>query len=174
MKVIVKGSINLDKLAQKLLEIADHTATKVMQDTGTKINSFSVHEAEVTFKFDVEGVDEPQVMTVEHYEGKPEIFTWLVDAEADTTANNENESLFDAWTVAKAEGKELDFKEIESEYNEADIICEDSESYGDMTKDTYSIVGSKDKLVRVYQGNKLIQEYRLVAKEEKVEETANA
>lgn len=166
MKVIVKGELNVEQLAKKLIEVAENTALKVEQDTGAKINGYSVHEAEVTFKFNVEGMDEPQVMTVEHFKGQPELLTWIVDADADTTANNEDESLFDAWTVAQKEGTVLVFDEIKSEYDDNYLLLEDTEQYGDMSKEVYSFLEGKDKLVRVYQEDRLVQEYKLISMED--------
>ena len=165
MKVIVSGSINIDKLAEKLLEVAENTVAKVQAEQGAKINGYSIHEAEVTFKFDVEGIEEPQVMTVEHHEGSHEVFTWLVDAEEDTASNNEDDSLYDAWSVAQAKGTDFAFNEVDSVYSIIDLeeIPELSESFGDMSKKVYE---HKEgfRVVQVRQNRKLIQEYKLIPK----------
>lgn len=166
MKVIVSGSINIDKLAEKLLEVAENTVAKIEAENGAKINSYSIHEAEVTFKFDVEGIEEPQVMTVEHHEGHPEVFTWLVDADKGTEMSNEEDSLYDAWSVAQAMGEDMKFEEVQSIYSIVDLteIPELSEAFGDMSKKVYEHTGGF-RVVQVRQDRKLIQEYKLVPKE---------
>lgn len=166
MKVIVSGSINIDKLAEKLLEVAENTVAKIEAENGAKINSYSIHEAEVTFKFDVEGIEEPQVMTVEHHEGHPEVFTWLVDADKGTEMSNEDDSLYDAWSVAQAMGEDMKFEEVQSIYSIVDLteIPELSEAFGDMSKKVYEHTGGF-RVVQVRQDRKLIQEYKLVPKE---------
>lgn len=164
MKVIVKGELSVEQLAKKLIEVAEHTANKVEQDSEDKvsINAWKVHEAEVMFKFDVEGIDEPQIMTVEHHAGQSEALTWIIDTDTDTTATNEHESFIDTWTASQVKGEPLVFEEIESEYDDEGLVLEDTEQYADMSKEVYDFIGSDDKLVRVYQEDKLVQEYKLI------------
>lgn len=60
MKVIIKGSMSVNEFAEKLLEVANSTALRMEQENeGVTINGYEIHEAEVTVKFLVEGVDEP-------------------------------------------------------------------------------------------------------------------
>jgi hypothetical protein len=170
MKVQFIGELNVDLLARKLIEIAENTALRLEKEQNVKINGYGIHEAEVTVKYDVEGMEEPQLLTVEHHKGQPEIFTWIVDVDKDETASNEKESMYDAWTVAKAQGKEHQFKEVKSVYNLIDLeeIPELSEDFGDMSKKVYS---HKDgfRVVKVFQNKKLIQEYKLIPKEKEQE-----
>jgi hypothetical protein len=58
--------------------------------------------------------------------------------------------------------------QIVSEYDDADLEEESSEEFGDMSKTLYA---HKDgyKVVRIYQKGKLIQEVKLIPKEEKEE-----
>ena len=47
------------------------------------------------------------LLTVEHNEGQPEVLQWIVDVEKEQLSNNENESMYDAWSVAQAQGKDF-------------------------------------------------------------------
>lgn len=173
MQVQFIGKLNIDAVAKKLIEIAESTIERVEKENeGVKVNGFEVHDAEFTVKFNVEGISDPQVMTVEHHKGHPEMFKWIVNMDKDEAQNNEQESEFDAYTVTKVkEGKELEFKEIESQYNILDIdeIPELSETFGDMSKKVYE---HKEgfRVVQVRQNRRLIQEYKLIPKEDKKEE----
>jgi hypothetical protein len=167
MKVEFVGKLNIDAVAKKLIEIADSTAERVQSENeGVKINGFEVHDAEFTVKYHVEGIDEPQILTVEHHQGSPEMFKWIVNADKDETVNNEDESEFDAYTVAKAQGKEMEFAEIDSIYNIVDLteIPELTEDYGSMSKKVYEHTDGY-RVVQVRQNRKLIQEYKLIPKE---------
>jgi hypothetical protein len=172
MKVQFVGKLNIDAVAKKLVEIADSTIERIEKEQeGVNITGFEVHDAEFTVKLNVEGMDEPQVLTVEHHKGAPEMFKWIVNPETDEANSNEDESEFDAYTVAKAQGKEMEFKEIGSIYGILDLeeITELSEVYGNMSKKVYE---HKDgfRVVQVRQNRKLIQEYKLIPKEDKKEE----
>lgn len=165
MKVIVKGQIKPQELAEKLIEVAQSTAERMEKENeGVKITGFDIHEAEVTVKYHVQGMDDPQVLTVEHHKGHPELLTWIVDMDEDTTANNEDESAFDEWSVAKAQGKEHQFAEIVSVYKDEDLTEESAEHYEDMSKVVYS---HKEgfKVAKIFQDGKLIQEIKLIPKE---------
>lgn len=169
MKVIVKGSLTVTELAKQIIEIAGETVKKVqIENEGVLIKDCNVAEAEVTFKFDIEGQDEPQLMTVTHHEGASEVFTWLVDVDRDkqvSTTNNQDKSLYDPYSVATAQGKDFDFKEIQSEFSDVQLEQESTEEFGDMKKIMYDMEDGK-KLVRVYHKGKLIQEYTLVPKKQ--------
>lgn len=60
-----------------------------------------------------------------------------------------------------AKGEAYDFEEIITEYGDDGLEEIDVEIYSDMSKKVYNIKGTKDQLVRIYQYNKLVQEYRL-------------
>ena len=168
MKVTFVGELNVELLAKKLLEVIENTAIKVQtENEGVKIKGFGIHEADVTVKFDVEGMDDPQLLTVEHHQGHPEVLQWIVNVDEDTMASNEKESMYDEYTVAKANGQDLNFKEIESLYRLIDLEEESREEYSDMHKVVYNHVDGF-KVVKVFQHRKLIQEYKLVPKEETV------
>lgn len=169
MKITFTGkNINVDDLVNKLTEVIVTTSERLEKESKGKtvIESTGIVEADFTIKFKVEGMDEPQVLTVEHHKGQPEMYQWIVNMDEDTIANNELDSMFDDYTVAKAKGEELKFKEIESIYNDADLTEESSEVYSDMAK---IIFNHKDgfKVVRIYQDDKLIQEFKLIPKEDK-------
>lgn len=165
MKIKFVGKLNVDMLASKLIEITESTIERLQKEQEADIEGYKIHEADITVKFDVKGMDEPQLLTIEHHKGHPEIFTWIVDVDKYEASNNEKESMFDDWTVAKAQGKEYQFKEIESVYNMEDLEEDESlyEVFGDMSKRVFN---HKDgfKVVQVFQNDKLIQEYKLVPK----------
>lgn len=175
MKVTFIGELNIEQLAKKLIEVADSTALRVEQENeGVKITGYELHDAEVTVKFNVEGMEEPQVLTVEHHKGHPEMLTWIVDMDNEKESSNEDESQFDAYTVAKVkDGKEPEFKEIESIYNIKDLteIEELTESYGNMSKKVYEHTEGY-RVAQIRQNKKLVQEVKLIPKETKEEQTA--
>ncbi|MGE6629645.1 hypothetical protein [Bacillus sp. NPDC077027] len=166
MKVTIVGEMNVDLLAKKLLEVVENTAIKVQTEAeDAKINSWSITEADVLVKFNIDGVDEPQFLTVEHHKGHPELLHWVADVSKDELSSNEDESMFDEWTVSKSQGQDLQFKEVKSVYNADDFTgVESSEDFGDMQKD---VINHKDgfKVVQVFQNDKLIQEYKLIPTE---------
>ena len=55
MKVIVTGTMDVELMARKLIEIADNTIAKLKEEQDINITGYKVHEAEVTVKFDIEG-----------------------------------------------------------------------------------------------------------------------
>lgn len=169
MKVQITGNnLDIEDVWYKLNEVIDHTISKAQaENKGLFIEGTELVDAEFTVKFKVEGIDEPQVMTVEHHKGTPEIFQWVIDMDNDTEASNKEESMFDAWTASKVQGKDLTFEEINSIYDIMDIdeIPELTEEYSDMSKKVYQ---HKDgfRVVQVRQKRRLIQEYKLIPKED--------
>lgn len=167
MKVITTGGASLSEIFAKLEEVAENSMKKMSEQTDLKILGYEVHEAEVTFKFKVEGMEEPQLMTVEHHVGYPELFTWLVNMENEDTSTNEEESMYDDYTVSIAKGEEMQFEEIESLYEEDDLEEESVEEYGDMKKITYKHIDGF-KVMQIMQNDKVIQEVKLIPKDSPV------
>lgn len=161
MKVTFVGEINIQRMAEKLVEIASSTVERLEKEHNTKINGYSIHEADVQVKFDVEGADEPQMLTVNHH-GMTEPFQWIVDMDKETEINNEDQSMFDEYSVAKAKGQEKQFEEIKSIYNDADLELEDVEAFDNMSKKVYTVLNEEYKVVKVFQDDRLIQEYKLI------------
>lgn len=164
MKVIVSGGTTLEGLVEKLEEVVQSTVVKMGLQSDLNITGYEVHEAEVTFKFKVEGMEETQLMTVEHHEGYPELFTWLVNVSDEVETSNEEESMYDEFTVNAAQGKEMEFQEIESLYNMEDMVAVESEEYSDMKKITYQHEEGFS-VIQIMQGEKLIQEIKLTPKD---------
>lgn len=160
MKVIISGSYDIKALAEKLVEVADNTALKVQKDNpGVEINGYTVADAEVTFKFDIEGYEEDQILTVTHDEALgSEVLTWIINEEGES--NNEEQSLYDEYSRSLAKGKELEFKEVGSEYADMELTALEVQELGSMCK-IRSVLPSGDQVVQVYQHDKLIQEYLL-------------
>lgn len=164
MKLQITGSLSLAELTKKIEEIVESTIDRVKsEDDSLNITGWGVREADVTIEFTIEGEEEAQVMTVEHHEGQSEMFTWLVNTDEDTEVSNQEESMIDDWTAAVARDEELQFPEIESKFSEHNLDYESEEKYNDLTKIVYNFnqFNSTDKLVRVYQSGRLIQEYKL-------------
>jgi hypothetical protein len=163
MKVTFIGELNTDIIAKKLMEVTESTIQRLEKEHAVKIKGTHIHEADISVKFDVEGMAEPQMLTVNHH-GMTEPFQWIVDVDKDTEINNQEKSMFDDWTVSKAQGVEHEFKEVKSDYNIIDLDEESSEEFGDMSKKIYK---HKEgfKVVKVFQNKKLIQEYKLIPKE---------
>lgn len=154
-----------EKIIEKLEDIVDSTIERLQHENeGTVIESTVITGATFNIALNIKGVEEPQVLTVEHHEGHPEVFKWVVDLDADETLNNEKSSLYDDWTVAAAEGKEHLFTEIKSVYDHADLTLDKQVDYGTMSEVTLDHVDGY-KVVKIYQHGKLIQEYKLIPQE---------
>lgn len=154
-----------DVIVDKLGEIVDTTIARIeAENEGTVIKGAVVTEATFTIGLHIEGIEEPQLVTVEHYKGHPEVFKWVIDLDKDEQLNNEESSVFDAWSVATAKGEAKEFEEIKSIYDPTELSFEVEENFGDMDKVTLNHVDGY-KVVKVYQNKKLIQEYRLTPKE---------
>lgn len=168
MKIKFTGNMTIKEVEDKLQEVVDSTSHKLADEgTDVAIEGWELDEVEVQVKFKIEGVDNPQVLTIEHHEGQPEMFTWLVDMDKDLSLNNEEESLVDVWSASMAKGEAYDFEEIITEYGDDGLEEIDVDIYSDMSKKVYNIKGTKDQLVRIYQYDKLVQEYRLKDIEDK-------
>lgn len=168
MKVQIIGTdLNLKQVTEKLSDVIMNTIQKVEAEQGVNITGFSIVDSETTIKLKVEGMDEPQLLTVEHHKGFPEMFKWIVNVDKDEANSNEEESEFDEYSVAKSNGEEKQFAEIESVYSIVDLqeIVDLSETYGNMSKKVYE---HKDgfRVVQLRQNRRLIQEYKLVPKED--------
>lgn len=74
--------------------------------------------------------------------------------------------MFDQYTVAKAQGQEHEFEEIESAYDDIILELEKSETYDDMERKVYSVINEEYKVVRVIQQGNLIQEIKLVPRKD--------
>lgn len=162
MKIKFTGKMTVAELENKLQEVLANTIDKLSDnDPDAVIEGWELDEVEVQVKFKIEGVDDPQILTVEHHKDQPEMFTWLVDMDEDRSLNNEEESLVDVWSASMAKGEPFEFEEIITEYGDDGLVEVDVEEYSDMSKKVYDIKGTQDQLVRIYQHGKLVQEYRL-------------
>lgn len=159
----VAGEDFEDVLIAKLDEVLVTTAEKLQEDKGANVESVIITEAEFTVGLKIEGIEEPQLLSVEHHEGQPEMFKWVVDLDNGKEENNEEESFVDEWTASMQQGKEKEFATIESVYDAGDLTLDEKETVGNMDKVT---LNHKDgfKVVKVYQNDKLIQEYKLTPK----------
>lgn len=165
MEIEITGNVqSLDfeeVIVDKLDEIMTSTAERLMAEQDVKITGAVFTNAQFTLGFNIEGMEEPQLLTVEHHEGIPEMFKWVVDVDEDTKVSNEEKSAYDAWTVAKAKGEELEFEPVESLYNKADLKPTEQDVFGNMTR---TVLSHKDgfKVSQVRQNGHLIQEYKMV------------
>jgi len=169
MKVQMAGKMTVKEMTDKLAEVVSETIKKVTEENGeTGIKSWDIHGADFTIKFELEGVEEAQVLTVEHYAGQSEMFTWLVNMDEDVALSNEDESMYDAWTTSLARGEELEFDKVDTLFDDTDLVLVNEETFSDLSKEIYTFKekGNENKLVRVYQEGNLIQEYTLLAKDE--------
>lgn len=87
--------------------------------------------------------------------------------------DNEEESFYDPYTLAKANGQEYQYEGIESKYKNKDLEIIDSIGEPEPNEPMavkYSIKGTDRKLVRHYKGEKLVAEYELDGEPEEKEE----
>lgn len=160
-----------EKIFEKLEEVLVSTVDRLEADQNISVNDAVVVGAKFTVGLEIEGMDEPQFLTVEHHEGVPEMFKWVIDYNAGTELNNENGSAYDAWSIAKTKGNELPFETVESAYDDNMLVVQDKETFGDMSRVTYSHKEEDHKVIRIYQNDRLVQELKLVPKENSEETT---
>ena len=153
-----------DSMGYQLVDILTETQAKLKEEKGEDVVDIVMIEAEFTLGLVIAGQEAPQYLTVEHHKGVPELFKWVVDLEKGSADNNEEASYFDAWSVAKYEGKEKTFVTVETVYDDGDLVLDSLEEYGTMEKRTLNHVDGFT-VVRIYQDERLIQEYKLTPKE---------
>lgn len=161
----VRGKDFEDKIVSKLDEIVVGTAERLMDEQeGLRIKEGVISGATFTIAYDVEGMEESQLLTVEHHKGHPEVLKWVVDLDAGESSSNEEASAYDDYTVAAAYGMEKEFEEVETLYDAPDLVFVEEENFGNMDKVTLQ---HKDGflVIRVYQNKKLIQEYKATPKD---------
>lgn len=168
MKVQIIGNVPMvdleEQIVKRLEDIVVATADRLYMEKSVQVNDLFITNAEFTVALSIEGQAEPQLLTVEHHEGHPEIFKWVVDIDKEEAHSNEEQSEFDEWTVSVIDGEEKKFKPVKSVYDQAELQLEDKEEYGNMAKLTF-VHDSGFKVVKVYQDGNLIQEYKLTPKE---------
>lgn len=169
MEIQILGKVDVNDIEAIILsrldEVLISTAERIeAENEGVKINGAVLTEATFTFGYEIEGIEEPQLVTVEHHEGHPEVFKWVIDLDNEEQLNNEESSVFDDWSVATANGEAEDFAEITSVYDPVNLSYESEENFGDMDKVTLNHVDGY-KVVKVYQKKRLVQEYKLTPKE---------
>lgn len=164
IQIINAQGADLESIVDKLEEVVTTTIGKLATDKGIAVADARIIDAEFTIGLEIEGLDELQYLTVEHHEGVPEAFKWVVDMGNDKAENNEDASYFDSWSVAKYKGHEQVFEPVESVYVDEDMFLISEETFGNMSKRLYNHMNGFE-VARIYQNGALIQEYKLIPKE---------
>lgn len=169
IKFINAENTSVSNMKDKLQEVIRTTILNLQRDQDVEIEEATITEVQFTVGVVPEGGDEPQVLTVEHHEGFPEMFEWIVDLSEGKEATNKDKSFQSEQQVAMAKGIHQHFKEIESVYNEDDLKATSEQQAGDMAQVTYDHTDGF-QVVRIYQEGRLVQEYKLSEQAEDVED----
>lgn len=160
MKLVFKGKCSANQLSKRITEVV----ADIVARTGiTEDAKIIIENAELNVIFKV-GNEESYLTVPREINGQEvqDIFTVTVPlTEKGTikaTLDNEEESLVDDKTLAEANGIEYEYSEIESDYEESELIYIDT--FGDDVAKSvrYSIVGTELELIRFYKGEKLVGE----------------
>lgn len=155
-------NIDLEDVVEKVYEVLETTYKRLCEEHPEQnITAILLTEACFSFGFEIEGQEGIQVLSVEHHKGQPEAFKWIVDWAENANTTNEDSSFIDDWTASLIAGKPLEFETVESQYRGVEMEFLSSDAYGDMKKDTWAHPEGF-RVVMVYQGDRLIQEYKLI------------
>lgn len=171
MEIEIIGNVDTidfeEKIVEALDEVMTSTADRLQKEQGIKITGAEFTKALFTIGYFVEGMEDSQLLTVEHHTGVPEMFKWVVDLDKEERSHNEDVSAYDPWTVAMAKGEQKEFETVETIYvPEKDFIDEvQRDEYGDMSRVIYEHTNG-NRVVQVLQKGRLIQEYTLIPKED--------
>lgn len=160
MKVIFKntGNSSLESITEQFKEIVSGTIGSLKRDKDVDVESAHATEIEFTVALNVKGQEDPVYLNVEHHEGFPETFTWEYDMETQDKSNNEYESLISEENINLAQGKEVEFQEINSLYDEQDLHLEKENRAGDMLERIFTHNETGEVVVQYYQQDRLVQE----------------
>lgn len=170
VKFINTDNYSMVDVLTKLEEVITTTKRNLERDTGNKVKDTVLADVVVTVGIIPEGgsYNEPQMLSVEHHEGYPEMFEWVIDMAEGKEVNNEVESFVSEQQVAVANGDTPEFEEVDSLYNAEHLSTLDRKDYGDM-----AVTKSEHKdgfnVMQYFKNDKLIQEVKLTPKEEEAD-----
>lgn len=157
MIIKLHGETTMNKLPKVLKEVIEDIQSRA----GIEQSEFTLKDAELGVLFNVNG---EKMMLSSEIDGTVEPF--MVHVELDAKGNikvkkdNEEESFLDEYSKAIAKGLESPTtKEIESVFNDEDLIEYDSESGGDLVAIHYKHKIEKDlSVIRYYRNGILVGE----------------
>lgn len=156
MIIKLHGETSLNKLPKILKEVI----TDIQNRAGIEESKFNIKDLEVGILFNVNG--EKMFLSVQH-EGVKETFTVHVELDGKgnikSNKDNENESFLDDYSKAVSKGLANPVtKEIESVYNDEDLIEESRIDAGDLVEITYTEIFTGEKVQRYYRNGVLVGE----------------
>lgn len=157
MIIKLNGETSINKLGKIIQEVAGDIQERAGLEKGTKLK---VKDAQIGVMFEVNG--ELNYLSVEH-EGIKEIFQ--VNVQLDSKGNivkavdNEEETFQDEYTRNILKGIESPItEEIESVFDDADLIIIDSVNGGDLVEKTYRNTKTNEIVKRYYRNDVLVGE----------------
>lgn len=172
MKITIKGFTSLEKVGGIMTEVISTMGERIGVPEGTEIKIEGL-EFKVVYMMDGQ---ERYATVPREVDGETthEIFEVAVslnaDGDIDITKDNEEESFYDGYTMAKALGKEYHYEGIESGYADSDLmeidrLTSNEEEDVQVIAIKYDIKGTLKELIRHYKGELLVAEYVLEDKE---------
>lgn len=156
MIIKLHGETSLNKLPKILKEVI----TDIQKRANIEETKFSVKDAELGILFTVNG---EKMMLSSEIDGVIEPFKVHVELDAKGNVvkkkDNEEESLLDDYSRAIAKGLESPTtEEIESVFNDEDLIQEHEESGGDLVAKYYKNIATGEHVIRYYRNGILVGE----------------
>ncbi|MCW6094579.1 hypothetical protein LAV60_15515 [Clostridium sporogenes] len=172
MKVFINGKIREEgRIDEIISEVLETMSERIGVPEGTE---FAIEDLEFKVAFNIDGKEQYATVPRE-VAGETVNEMFMVSAHLDKEGNlvqaedNESESFYDGYTLAKAVGKEYEYTGTESKYSNDEL--EVIESIGENTDEDvmavkYRVKASPEiEVVRHYKGNILIAEYNYVPKD---------
>ncbi|HIE5864196.1 TPA: hypothetical protein ACXNXA_000250 [Clostridium botulinum] len=166
MKVFINGKVREEGRIDELIsEVLETMSERIGVPEGTE---FAIEDLEFKVIFNIDGKEQYATVPRE-INGEVINEMFMVSAHLDEEGNiiqeedNEKESFYDGYTLAKAVGKEYEYTGTESKYSNDEL--EVIESVGENTDEDVMAVKYKVKanpdieIVRHYKGNLLVAEY---------------
>lgn len=165
MQVYINGKIRQEQdLSMVIGEALKGLNEKIGVPEDTEI---AITDIQFKVVFNVDGVESYATVSREvNGELVPELFAVSIHLDEDgnviQSEDNEEESFYDPYTLAKAHGVEYQYEGIESNYKNDDLEVIDSLGEPEPNEPMavkYSIKGTDKELIRHYKGEKLVAEY---------------
>lgn len=167
MKIQFNGRINtLGRVKEVITEVLNNVAPRIGVPEGTKI---AIEGLEFKVVFTIDG-EETYASVPREINGETVDEMFMLSVHLDEEGNivqaedNEGESFYDGYSLAKSIGQEYQYEGIESNFESSELELIDSigENTGsDVMAVHYKLIGNPEvEIVRHFKGDLLVAEYR--------------
>ena len=172
MKVVFNGKIKeIGRIDDLISGVVDNVAQRIGVPEGTAL---AIEGLEFKVVFTIDG-EETYASVPREVNGETINEMFMISVHLDEEGNviqaedNEGESFYDGFMLAKSIGQEYNYEGIESKYENDELEVIDSmgeNTENDVMAVRYSLIADPlIEIVRHYKGNRLVAEYRYEPKE---------